>query len=218
MKLTNPISTLWSLTTRASPCRKSMGPRGPSKWRMALSTLVTCSTQCHWYRLDTMSRWPRWEWSQDRDGPSGDTQWLHLRWQFLQGVVHVVSVHQCNIVARGCPMVSGWWGLRTAPATRVSLCRAGSTATGSSAPSTAWSTRGSSGCGHCRLARDLWSKMSRIQLAIVKSFRVSLCEQPPKNFFFFGPQKGLDKCVWSLPASAGRLAIVWETSLAALAG
>ena len=30
----------------------------------------------------------------------------------------------------------------------------------------------------CRLARDLRSKMSQIHLPIVKSFRISLCEQP----------------------------------------
>ena len=48
--------------------------------------------------------------------------------------------------------------------------------------------------------------MSRIQLGMVKSCRVSLCEQPPPP-----PQKGLEKCVLSFQfqfqfeASAGRL-------------
>ena len=52
-------------------------------------------------------------------------------------------------------------------------------------------------CDLCIIARDLRSRMSRIQLAIVKSFRVSLCEQPPKKNYWLGHQKGLEKCVWS---------------------
>ena len=60
--------------------------------------------------------------------------------------------------------------------------------------------------------------MSRIQLPIVKSFRVSLCEQPPKKIFLAGTPKGVGKVCLKFPASAGRLAIVWETSLPALAG
>ena len=37
---------------------------------------------------------------------------------------------------------------------------------------------------HCWVAYDLWSNMSQIQLIVVKSFRVSLCEQPPKKIFW----------------------------------
>ena len=39
---------------------------------------------------------------------------------------------------------------------------------------------------HWALAYELWSIMSRIQLIVVKSFRLSLCEQPPKEFLI-GP-------------------------------
>ena len=63
---------------------------------------------------------------------------------------------------------------------------------------------------HCTLARDLRSKMSRIQLAIiVKSFRVSLCEQPPKKIVCGTPEwvgQGLvSQTIASLPALAGKL-------------
>ena len=56
------------------------------------------------------------------------------------------------------------------------------------------------------VARDLRSKMSGMQLPIVKSFRVSLCEEPP-NFFFAGTPKGVAKVCLKFPsaASAGRL-------------
>ena len=40
------------------------------------------------------------------------------------------------------------------------------------------------------VARDLRSKMSGMQLPIVKSFRVSLCEEPPKFFFCWNPKRG----------------------------
>ena len=40
------------------------------------------------------------------------------------------------------------------------------------------------------VARDLRSKMSGMQLPIVKSFRVSLCEEPPKFFFCWDPKRG----------------------------
>ena len=54
-----------------------------------------------------------------------------------------------------------------------------------------------------RLARDLRSKMSRIQLPIVKSFRVSLCEQPQKKICW--DPKGGWKSVFevSQPVQAG---------------
>ena len=41
--------------------------------------------------------------------------------------------------------------------------------------------------------------MSRIQLPIVKSFRASLCEQPPK-FFFAGSPKGVGKVCLKFPS------------------
>ena len=52
----------------------------------------------------------------------------------------------------------------------------------------------------CILARDLRSKMSRIQLPIVKSFRVRLCEQPPKKIFDRTP-KGVRKVCLKFPNS-----------------
>ena len=49
--------------------------------------------------------------------------------------------------------------------------------------------------------------MSRIQLAIAKSCRVSLCEQPPKKFFFDRTPKGVGKVCLKFPSQyrTGRL-------------